>query len=333
MSEPYPDPFPDLLADSTMNQADFRVPIPVAFTQKHGNTNPLRLVVIGETGVGKSSLCNCLIPNTNFFQVCAKLTVSGTTMAMTKPGKNFRGETVIITDTQGYNDTESRDFDHAKQMIKTIQDLGHVNAFLLVFNGQQARWNGATLDVLKLLAANFPSFWDNLIVVLNFMPQDPTAIKRRNQVQDDFTKMQEVQKALRSIYNTTAALPVICLDTNFNTSENKEAEAFKDAIDSIFTNAKMFVPYDPSPAMAHQPKLTEAEEKIKELSKNYVKVNEYANTMKLKYEEAKRSGNVQEMEKIKKEHEENLARLSDQHKEMLKLVTEANEKQRASSEA
>jgi len=145
--------------------------------------------------------------------------------------------------------------------------------------------------------------------------------------------MQEVQKALRTMYNTTASLPVICLDTNFNTSDAKEGQTFKDAIDSIFTNAKLFPPYDPTPAMAHRPKLSEAEEKIKEQSKNLVKANEYANTMKLKYEEAKRNGNVQEMEKLKKLHEENMARLSDQHKEMLRFVSEANERQRASSEA
>jgi len=118
----------------------------------------------------------------DFFRVSADLTTAGTTEAVTKSGKNFKGESVIVTDTQGYNDTEQRDYEHAKQMIQTIQQGGHVNAFLLVFNGQMARWNGATLDVLRLLASNFPRFWDNLIVVLNFMPQDPLSIKRRNQV-------------------------------------------------------------------------------------------------------------------------------------------------------
>ena len=126
--------------------------------------------------------------------------------------------------------------------------------------------------------------------------------------------MQDVQKALRSIYNTAAPLPVICLDTNFDTSEPREGEAFKDSVDSLFTNAKLFAPYDPSPAMAHRPKLSEAEEKIREQSKNLVKANEYARSMRLKYEEAKRSGNPEEMERIKKLYEEKAAKLSDQHK-------------------
>lgn len=81
-------------------------------------------------------------------------------------------------------------------MIETIKAQGTVHAFILVFNGATARWNLATLDVLRLIAKNFPRFWNNLIVVLNFMPQDEASIKRREQTQSDEDKIRDVRKAL-----------------------------------------------------------------------------------------------------------------------------------------
>ena len=130
-----------------------------------------------------------------------------------------------------------------------------MNAFLLVFNGQVPRWTGATLDVLKLLAKNFPRFWDNLIVILNFMPQDTKSIQRRAQSQKDKEKLGEVKKAIQTIYGTTASIPVIALDTNYSKDDPLEIAAFSKAMDTIFVTAKIFPPYDPSPAMAHRPKL------------------------------------------------------------------------------
>lgn len=144
----------------------------------------VRLVVIGETGNGKSTLCNKLICK-NLFKEYATLTKSGTQKAVCIEGRNFMGELIRVIDTQGYSDTDGKDFTNSKQMIELIKNEGTVNAFLLVFNGSLARWNSATLGVLDLLGQNFPRFWDNVIVILNFMPQDKKAIKRRESARSD----------------------------------------------------------------------------------------------------------------------------------------------------
>lgn len=55
-------------------------------------------------------------------------------------------------------------------MINKIKEHGVVNAFFIVINGQQARWNAATQESLKVLSKAFPKFFDNVIIVMNFMP-------------------------------------------------------------------------------------------------------------------------------------------------------------------
>ena len=103
------------------------------------------------------------------FKPSSSLLHAGTTVAATVVGKNPQGETVVITDTQGLNDSEGRDEVHYRQMIDQIKAHGVVHAFILVFNGAVPRWNCAALQALKYLAEVFPRFWENLIVVINFM--------------------------------------------------------------------------------------------------------------------------------------------------------------------
>lgn len=61
------------------------------------------------------------------------------------------------------------------------------------------------------------------------------------------------------MYKTDAALPVICLDTNFRKGDQVETDAFSKALDTVFVTAKMFSPYDPSHARANPTKIDEAE--------------------------------------------------------------------------
>ena len=59
-----------------------------------------------------------------------------------------------------------------EQMIKHIKAHGKVNAFLLVLNGQNGRFGASSHDNLETLSQAFPGFWDNVILILNFMQQD-----------------------------------------------------------------------------------------------------------------------------------------------------------------
>ena len=128
------------------------------------------IVVIGETGVGKSTLCNLLLRRDEF--VAGKGLDLSTTQAKSVE-LVFNFSRIRVIDTQGFNDSNGRDIDNAKQMITLIKSVKSVKAFLVVLNGQNIRWNEGTLSVINLLNDMFPGFWKNAIFIVNFWSSDP----------------------------------------------------------------------------------------------------------------------------------------------------------------
>jgi len=127
-----------------------------------------RLVLVGETGTGKSTLGNSLVGNNSFFEHGGL--DAGTVKAKVAEGISELGDPLKVVDTQGFNDPKGRDFEHAKQMLSVIRSLGTVNAFLLVVNGMQVRWGEQTKIVLGYIAETFPGFTHNLLVVITRLP-------------------------------------------------------------------------------------------------------------------------------------------------------------------
>jgi len=134
----------------------------------HKLKQTLGLVLVGETGTGKSTLGNTLVGSTLFFEHGGL--DAGTVKAKVVEGLSELGDPLKVVDTQGFNDPRGRDFEHAKQMISVIKSLGSVNAFLLVVNGMQVRWGQQTMTTLEYVAETFPGFAANLVVVISRLP-------------------------------------------------------------------------------------------------------------------------------------------------------------------
>jgi energy-coupling factor transporter ATP-binding protein EcfA2 len=146
------------------------------------NTNETdTIVIIGETGVGKSTLANAILGKQAFKHFTGL--DAGTLKADYSYGYLFNhpnNPQVRIVDTQGYNDPKGRDKEHAEQMIKLIKKFPEVRLFLLVFNGNNIRWNAATWDILSLFDKMFPEFWNNCLIVINFWCENDNDKMRRN---------------------------------------------------------------------------------------------------------------------------------------------------------
>lgn len=74
----------------------------------------IKFVMIGETGVGKSTLGNALLKKEECFKTGPGIEAI-TEKARTEDGTllGLGQQSVSITDTQGYNDPNGKDFDNA----------------------------------------------------------------------------------------------------------------------------------------------------------------------------------------------------------------------------
>ena len=64
-------------------------------------------------------------------------------------------------------------------MLQVLRDQTCINAFILVFNGADVRWDIGQLQMLDLLHQTFPMIWANVIIVINHLHQDMKSIRRR----------------------------------------------------------------------------------------------------------------------------------------------------------
>ena len=64
-------------------------------------------------------------------------------------------------------------------MLQVLRDQTCINAFILVLNGSDIRWDAGQLQMLDLLDQTFPMIWKNVILVINHLQQDLKSIKRR----------------------------------------------------------------------------------------------------------------------------------------------------------
>jgi predicted GTPase len=98
--------------------------------------------VIGSTGAGKSSTLNTLCGLQGKFLVSAseqsETSKTATELVLWRGSETMEVE---LIDTPGIADTKGRDTKHIAEMVAKIKEKKKVNAFLIVLNGQNTRFD------------------------------------------------------------------------------------------------------------------------------------------------------------------------------------------------
>lgn len=133
------------------------------------------IIVLGETGNGKSQFCNAILQNYVF-------NVSADTKSETKETRGAYGvneaEEIFVIDTPGLQDSEGTDKEHLKQFINYVKDQTHLQAVLIIFNFHQPRFPLNIKTMIKLLCNAFPQadFWSHVGLVFtrfyDFLPDE-----------------------------------------------------------------------------------------------------------------------------------------------------------------
>ena len=166
--------------------------------------NALKIIVLlGESGAGKSSLGNCLLAldsatgfkESSETESCTKKTslISGLWVT--------NGTECAIIDTPGLNDSDNDDTEHIRGIVEFLRHKGQVNNFLIVRNGHHPRMNHSFKSMLSTFELTFgEDFWHHVVIVVSHTSY--------NNVPDEKLMVGRWKKRINNLFPKSAKAPL-----------------------------------------------------------------------------------------------------------------------------
>ena len=220
------------------------------------------IIVIGESGTGKSSCCNVFAGQPHDSKLFPVSRYSEETTHETKIySADFRGDRdhpVTLIDTQGFNDPNAegesrREANQAiiMELMKKLTKVSHINVFLITVNGTTLRRiNHSLLYMLRVfeeifghkivkgsVAKDKDMFWRKCVVAITNIPMDKQSVIRRVGFYDVKRDKQIIRKQLSELTKELKGLKVlkfVILDAKFRENSTEEANAFNDAVNHLY---------------------------------------------------------------------------------------------------
>ena len=249
------------------------------------------IIVLGETGNGKSQFCNAVLKKQAF-------TVSDDTKSETKETKGSFGnddaEKIFLIDTPGLQDSEGTDKEHLKQLISFVKEQTHLQAVLIIFNFHNPRFPLNIKTMIKLLCNAFPQtdFWRHVGLVFTKFYDNLKEKQKKSKEKFAIKYNEEIETLARESGNQYSFGNKLTCPTFFVDSPDEESEMddnTKEEINRLLVWASNLDPLDMKETKEVDPNIKNEiieydEKKIDEKNnmKELIKTITYAKCMRKK---------------------------------------------------
>jgi len=219
----------------------------VAVAKKDKDLPRPRFVVLGQQGVGKSSISNALLGYDNTatkkqrsqapFEIGHGL-ASKTKHTTFSTGQWMgNGAVVTIVDTPGFQDKKDAAF--VEELTTVLGDeIPEIDAFLIIYRYKD-RFTSPFVRTLNMLSKMFGDIWPNVAVAINFW--DAGLVHKKERAKENITEdsyRKDIQEAFKSqIGELNHDLPVFFLDAHFTRDDDVEATFFEAQATNLYKTA------------------------------------------------------------------------------------------------
>jgi len=213
-----------------------------------------RIVILGATGVGKSSLANVLVgrdKNYNgrsFNNGCFKVSTgldSITKRTCADQGYwlgNTTGQLFTVIDTPGFGDQLVEEEKTIENLVTTLRDqIKYVHVFIIAFKQTDNRMTNSLRSMISLFEKMFgKQFWNNAILEATHWNHGEEAERIRMQARPAITKQfwtSEFNRILRKEYELGRDLDSIFVDTYYHGASTNERRIFQEEAQKLWNYA------------------------------------------------------------------------------------------------
>ena len=262
-----------------------------------------RIVILGATGAGKSSLANVLMGRdpqhngTGFQHGCFDVswgTLDVVTTDTCADKQHWLGkksnQKVTVIDTPGFGDNLEKDEETIAGLVSKLKkDVKFVHAFVIAIKSTETpRLTLSLREMLNLFTAMFgEDFWDNAILEFTFWDFDSYNEGQRLRkvpkvTEESFTKTWN--KILKKQLRVSKELPSVFIDSHYTTDSSVEINNFTHYTNKLFNFANNRQPFECKDIQTAKLELRGLKDQIAEAKEK----NEQLERDKKTYQDAKR---------------------------------------------
>ena len=239
-----------------------------------------RIIILGQTGVGKSSVANVLLgrpPNydgRNFTKGCFKA-MEGTQPTTKKTCADIgpwlgdpKNRRVTIIDTPGLGDESDEDQRTINELAKELKDdIKFIHVFMIAFD-ERVRWTAQVEEQIRLFEAMFgQGLWRNAILLGTKWGYHPKDVRDRIASRaTEIKRKRDLNRELRR-FGLKEDLQMVFIDSHYDVSNDHKGvqrKKFRENAEKLWNFAKGVSPFECKDVEAARLQIKEIQDKLEQ---------------------------------------------------------------------